>query len=98
MQTLISIVDGFDTFFLYSDIMNLLRSIMVKYYENTVIMQNCLLSLYYLSNISDSAPSIFLNNMDSTMLQLLEEFVEKNQHDQSIVQRFSKIREKLGKI
>lgn len=69
--------------------MAVLREIMIKYQNNRVIMQNCLLSVYYLSHLS------VLRKLDSTMYKLFSAFVKENSRDPGIVQRFSKICQKL---
>ena len=69
--------------------MAMLRDIMIKYQSNRVIMQNCLLSVYYLSHLS------VLHKLDSTMYTLFNAFVIENSRDPGIVQRFSKICQRL---
>lgn len=46
----ILIIDGFDKFFENSTIIPLLKEIVLRYQENAVILQNCLLTIYYLSH------------------------------------------------
>ena len=69
--------------------MLLLKEIVVRYQNNKVIMQNCLLSVYYLSHMS------VINKMDSTTYMIFDNFVKENDHDPGIAQRFAKVCQKL---
>ena len=81
------------------DIASLLKLIMVTHRCNVVIMQNCLISVYYMLHLSRNAwwgrcVDITMH-LDEEMVALFSEFVQKNQYDQALCQRFSKIKSML---
>ena len=68
----------------------LIQLLVLEYESNVVIMQNCLLSLYYLSHLP------IIHSVDNELVFILQRFVEMNPHDQGIRQRFARICEKMG--
>lgn len=70
--------------------MLLVKELVLQYENNVVIMQNCLLSIYYLSHLP------VIHDLDEELFLVLQRFVDLNQHDQGILQRFGRICEKMG--
>ena len=68
----------------------LIQLLVLEYESNVVIMQNCLLSLYYLSHLP------IIHSVDNELNFILQRFVKMNPHDQGIHQRFARICEKMG--
>ena len=70
----------------------LIQLLVLEYESNVVIMQNCLLSLYYLSHLP------IIHSVDNELIFILQRFVKMNPHDQGILQRFARICEKMGSV
>ena len=68
----------------------LIQLLVLEYESNVVIMQNCLLSLYYLSHLP------IIHSVDNELIFILQRFVKMNPHDQGIHQRVARICEKMG--
>ena len=77
-------------FFCSSNVIQLVKMLVMEYKSNVVIMQNCLLSLYYFSHLP------IIHTMDEEMILVLQQFVESNPHDQGLHQRFARICEKMS--
>ena len=81
--------------------MNLIREIVMMYSDNVVIMQHCLMSIYYLShNNSRNYGMMSILDvqiyMDEDFSGVLSNFSVINSHDPGIQKRFHRIQEILG--
>lgn len=77
--------DGFDDFFAKSDVVDVIKQIMMNYTNNKVIMQNCFLSLYYLSHLP------VIRTMDDALFMIVQEYVSQSKNDAGTLQRFNRL-------
>ncbi|KAK8795412.1 hypothetical protein WA588_004255, partial [Blastocystis sp. NMH] len=82
LLAILSSFNGFDDFFAKSDVVDVIKQIMMNYTNNKVIMQNCFLSLYYLSHLP------VIRTMDDALFMIVQEYVSQSKNDAGTLQRF----------
>lgn len=64
---------------------DVIKLIMMNHTNNKVIMQNCFLSLYYLSHLP------VIRTMDDALFMIVQEYVCQSKNDAGTVQRFNRL-------
>ena len=64
---------------------DVIKQIMASHTGNKVIMQNCFLSLYYLSHLP------VIHTMDDELFMIVQEYVSRSKTDAGTVQRFNRL-------
>lgn len=64
---------------------DVIKLIMMNHTNNKVIMQNCFLSLYYLSHLP------VIRTMDDALFMIVQEYVRQSKNDAGTVQRFNRL-------